>query len=45
MQKIFFVGRFNKFFDLLYSLKHDGKVLIPRIDLIEGKITVSNIPC
>lgn len=39
------VVRFNKFFDLLCSLKHDGEVLIPRIDLIEGKITVSNIPC
>ena len=36
---------FGKFFDLLSSLKHDGEVLIPKFDVVEGKITVSNIPC
>ena len=39
------IVRFGKFFDLLSSLKHDGEVLIPKLDVVEGKITVSNIPC
>ena len=37
--------RFGKFFDLLSSLKHEGEAFIPKLDVVEGKITVSNIPC
>ncbi len=39
------ITRFGKFFDLLSSLRHDGEVCIPKVNLAEGKIMISNIPC
>lgn len=39
------VVRFGKFFDLLKSLKHDGEMYIPKLENVEGRINVSNIPC
>ena len=37
--------RFDKFFNLISSLKHNAEVCIPKLDIVEGKIAVSNIPC
>lgn len=39
------VLRFDKFFNLIGSLRHTSEVCIPKLDVIEGKIVVSNIPC
>jgi hypothetical protein len=37
--------RFDKFFNLISSLRHNGEICIPKLDVVEGKIVVSNIPC